>query len=117
MAQKPDQDPAQLLSDQPPKEKSPRTVAVALEAQEGAAPAKIMASGRGFIAEQILQVAFANDVKVREDADLVQILSAVDVDSDIPTEAYAAVVEILTYVYRANGHAPPEDLATFGSTS
>jgi len=62
-------------------------------------------------------VAFANDIKVREDADLVQILSAVDVDSDIPTEAYAAVVEILTYVYRANGQVPPEAPTTFGSAS
>ena len=42
----------------------------------------------------------------REDADLVQILAAVDVDSPVPTEAYAAVAEILAYLYRANGEAP-----------
>tara|TARA_R110000868_G_scaffold59946_1_gene183846 strand:- start:192 stop:545 length:354 start_codon:yes stop_codon:yes gene_type:complete len=117
MAQKRDENPAQTPSDLTLMGQSPKTVAVALEAQTGTAPAKIIASGRGFLAEQILQVAFANDVKVREDSDLVQILSAVDVDSDIPTEAYAAVVEILTYVYRANGQAPSEGIATFGSAS
>ncbi len=117
MAQEPDQKAAQTPPGLTPKGQIPKTVAVALEAQEGTAPAKIMASGRGFLAEQILQVAFANDIKVREDADLVQILSAVDVDSDIPTEAYAAVVEILTYVYRANGQVPPEAPTTFGSAS
>jgi flagellar biosynthesis protein len=91
---------------QPPKD-IPKTIAVALEEQAGLSAPKITATGRGFVAEQILAIAFANGVKVREDADLVQILSAVDVDSDIPTEAFAAVSEILAYVYRANGQTPP----------
>jgi len=81
----------------------PDTVAVALEEQAGNAAPVVTASGRGFVAEQILAIAFANGVKVRSDADLVQILSAVDVDSDIPTEAFAAGSEILAYVYKANG--------------
>lgn len=84
----------------------PKTIAVALEEQPGNAAPKVSATGRGYVAEQILEIAFANDVKVRTDADLVQILAAVDVDSDIPTEAFAAVAEILNYVYRANGKAP-----------
>ncbi len=86
----------------------PKTIAVALEEQANSATPRVTATGRGFVAEQILQIAFANGVKVREDADLVQILAAVDVDSDIPTEAFAAVSEILAYVYRANGRMPPE---------
>ncbi|TAL01295.1 MAG: hypothetical protein EPO08_10745 [Rhodospirillaceae bacterium] len=86
--------------------KTPRALAVALEEQANAAPPKITASGRGIIAEQILAIAFANGVKVREDADLAQILSAVDVDCPIPTEAFAAVAEILNYVYRANNQIP-----------
>ncbi len=64
---------------------------------------KVVAGGRGAIAEQILQIAFANDIKVREDSDLAQLLSAIDIDSEIPLEAFAAVAEILVYVYRANG--------------
>jgi len=67
------------------------------------------------VAEQILAIAFAHDIKVREDADLVQILEAVDLDSEIPLEALAAVAEILSYVYRANnrlamGEPGPTDL-------
>lgn len=69
---------------------------------------KIVATGKGHVAEQILELAFANDVKVREDADLVQVLSAIDVESEIPIEAIAAVAEILAYVYRANGTLPPD---------
>jgi flagellar biosynthesis protein len=88
-------------------EKRADTVAVALEYDPDSefAP-KIVAGGRGAIAEQILQIAFAQGVKVREDSDLAEILSTIDVDSEIPLEAFAAVAEILTYVYRANGNMP-----------
>lgn len=80
-------------------------VALSYEQESGGAP-KVTAGGRGAIAEQILQIAFANGVKVREDADLAQLLSSIDIDSEIPLEAFAAVAEILIYVYRANGGAP-----------
>jgi flagellar biosynthesis protein len=86
----------------------PKTIAVAVEEQPDGATPKVSATGRGYVAEQILEIAFARGIKVREDADLVQILAALDVDSDIPTEAFAAVAEILAYVYRANGQMPPE---------
>ena len=71
-------------------------------------PPKVVAGGRGRIAEQILEIAFANGVKVREDADLAQLLSSIDIDSDIPVEAFAAVAEILTYVYQANAGHPAQ---------
>lgn len=78
-------------------------VAVALTKEpETESLPRIVASGRGAVARQILEIAFANGVKVREDADLVEILSAIDIDSDIPLEAFAAVAEILSYIYRAN---------------
>ncbi|MCH7938050.1 MAG: EscU/YscU/HrcU family type III secretion system export apparatus switch protein, partial [Proteobacteria bacterium] len=71
-------------------------------------PPKVVAGGRGRIAEQILEIAFAHGVKVREDADLAQLLTSIDIDSEIPVEAFAAVAEILTYVYQANaGHPAP----------
>lgn len=89
---------------------SPARTAVALRYQPAdayAAP-KVVASGRGWIAEKILEVAFAHGVKVREDADLAEILAAVDLDEEIPVEAFIAVAEILRYVYAANGTQPPE---------
>lgn len=78
-------------------------VSVALkEAEDGRAP-RVLAAGRGSVAEQILALAFAEGIKVREDADLAELLAAVDIDSEIPLEAFTAVAEILSYVYRANG--------------
>lgn len=83
------------------------TVAVALayEPESDGAP-KVLASGQGGIAEQILEVARARDIHVREDADLVQLLRLVEIGSEIPVAAFAAVAEILVYMYRANGGAP-----------
>ena len=78
-------------------------VAVALKHENArdAAP-RVVATGRGAVAEQILEIAFANGVKVRQDADLVEILEAIEPDSEIPIAAFAAVAEILTYIYRLN---------------
>lgn len=85
-----------------------RVVAVALQYDPNQADApRVVASGKGNLAEQILNLAFANGVKVRTDPDLAQILAAVEVDTVIPIEAFAAVAEILAYVYRANSQAVP----------
>lgn len=92
--------PSDNLKPPPPRD---RAIAAALaESRDGKAP-RVIASGRGSVAEQILALAFANGIKVREDADLAELLSAVDLDSEIPLEAFTAVAEILSYVYKANG--------------
>lgn len=86
-------------------EEGKRLAAVALRKygiDEAAIP-KIVAAGYGKLAEQIIDIAFKNGVKVREDKDLAQALAAITVDSEIPTEALVAVAEILAYVYKANG--------------
>lgn len=80
--------------------------AVALQHDGNAIPA-ITASGRGKIAEKIVQLAFDNGVKVREDGPLAQMLAALDIDTPIPQEAFSAVAEILSYVYKANGQPDP----------
>lgn len=80
-------------------------MAVALEQnQVDGRPPRIVAGGRGRIAEQILQIAFANGVRVREDSDLAQLLTSIDINSEIPVEAFATVAEILNYVYQANAN-------------
>ncbi|MBT4354950.1 MAG: flagellar protein FhlB [Rhodospirillaceae bacterium] len=81
--------------------KRPVAFAIKDQKQHGSAPI-IVAKGHGEIAENILRLAFDNDIKVRTDEDLAEILSVVDVDCGIPLEAFAAVAEILSYVYDAN---------------
>lgn len=83
-----------------------KAVAIEYDRDGGSAP-RVTASGRGAVAEQILAIAFERGIKVREDAELVEILSLVEVDSPIPLEAFAAVAEILAYVYQANAALKP----------
>jgi flagellar biosynthesis protein len=80
------------------------SVAVALQGESGKPDSlpKIIASGRGKLAEQILELAFSKGVKVREDADLAELLATLDLDTPIPSEAIVAVAEILARVYEAN---------------
>lgn len=78
-----------------------KAVAIEYDREYDDAP-RVTASGKGAIAEQILQIAFAQGIKVREDADLVEVLSKIEIDSPIPLEAFATVAEILAYVYNAN---------------
>ena len=86
---------------QSPEKGVTKAVAIGYDRDGDTAP-QVLATGKGAIAEQILNVAFAQGIKVREDADLVEILSLIEVDSPIPVEAFAAVAEILAYVYQVN---------------
>ncbi len=97
-------------SDTPGRDTDRKTsLAVALQGGEDPESLpRVVATGRGSVAEQILQIAFQHGVKVREDADLAEILSTLEVESEIPIEALAAVAEILSYVYRANGRMAAE---------
>ena len=75
--------------------------AVALRYQPGKDTApKVTATGRGYLAEQILALAHKHNVPVREDKDLLQILSRLDLNQEIPPEVYKAVAEILAFIYR-----------------
>lgn len=66
-----------------------------------AAP-KVIARGRGAIAEKIIALARKNDIPIKSDPALVQILSKLEIDEQIPVELYKAVAEILAFVYSAN---------------
>lgn len=83
-------------------ERERKRKAVALEYDLDAQPApKIIASGKGHMAEQIIAIAEKHGIHVHKDENLVEILGALDIDSFIPLEAYVAVAEILNFIYKA----------------
>ncbi len=98
-----------------PQQRVKPAIAVALnyKNQQGVADPRraprVTASGKGAVAEQILEIAFARGIPVREDPDLAEILATVDVDSEIPVDALSAVAEILSYLYRANAKPAPDN--------
>jgi flagellar biosynthesis protein len=78
-----------------------RAVALRYDANSDGAP-KVVAKGRGRTAEQILELARKNAVPVRQDANLVQVLSRLNLDQEIPPEVYRAVAAILAFLHRVN---------------
>lgn len=81
----------------------PRKSAVALgfDSTSDAAP-RVAAKGSGKLAEQILQLAREHDIPIRQDRDLIQVLSRLDLDEEIPPQLYRAVAEILAFIYLAS---------------
>lgn len=90
--------------DETPVDRNKLAVALAYSREAGEVPT-VAAKGKGYIAEQIIELARRHNIEVREDTDLAMLLSKLDIDMPIPIEAYAAVAEILAYVYRANDKA------------
>jgi len=68
---------------------------------EDTAP-RLVAKGRGELAEKIIEIAKANGVPVREDKQLVELLSSLELYQEIPQELYKAVAEILAFIYALN---------------
>ena len=76
-----------------------RAVALKYDETQGPAPV-IVASGLGYMAEKMVEVANQMDVPVYEDTSLATVLSQLELGAQIPEEVYRAVVEI--YIYFLN---------------
>ena len=72
--------------------------AVALSYEAGDAAPKILASGKGYVAEQIIVEAKKADVPFYQDNDLAETLSKLNIGDAIPPELYEVVAEILVFV-------------------
>ena len=110
-------DPDERLKPLNTKEIPKRQTAVSLKESENKKNAPtVTAAGRGEMARKILALAHENGINVREDSALAEMLAEIELDSPIPSEAFMAVAEILSYVYRANGQPDPFDAALNSDT-
>jgi flagellar biosynthesis protein len=89
-------------------EKIPKAVALRYDKDKDAAP-RVIAKGRGDIAKKIIEIADARNLPRYEDKNLIQILEALELETEIPPELYRAVAEVLAFVYRLNGRTRIED--------
>lgn len=90
------------MSDSTPEEVQ-RKKAVALRYDtDGEGAPKIVAKGSGYLAEQILEIAKEHDIHIHQDPDMLNILAALDIQTEIPENLYKAVAEILAFVYQLN---------------
>lgn len=92
-----------------------RGEAVALTYAAGDAAPRVVAKGRGLIAQEIIDRAKEAGVYVHESPELVALLMQVDLDERIPPQLYLAVAELLAWLYRIeqgdmSATPPPEPL-------
>jgi Uncharacterized homolog of the cytoplasmic domain of flagellar protein FhlB len=95
----------------PTKDKLKSAVALAYS-QTDAAP-RVVAKGRGLMAEQIISQAKDHGVYVHESPELVSLLMQIDLDQRIPPQLYVAVAELLAWLYRLEKGIPHGDPPIF----
>ena len=81
--------------------KHEKAVALRYNREEDRAP-RVVAKGEGAIAQKIREIAESNGIPLRRDDALVELLAQIEIDREIPPELYAAVAELLSWIYRAN---------------
>ncbi|MGG3913158.1 EscU/YscU/HrcU family type III secretion system export apparatus switch protein [Bacillus sp. es.034] len=74
-------------------------IALGYDQKDGSAP-KVVAKGKGMIAENILSKADEHGVPVQEDKSLLSLLGNLDIGESIPEELYGAVAEVFAFIYR-----------------
>ena len=75
-----------------------KAAALKYDAQVSSAPV-VKAKGLGTTAEKIIQIARENNIPIKEDPDLVEMLVQLDLEQEIPPDLYKIVAEILAFVY------------------
>ena len=81
---------------------SKQAVAIIYDEQRAGSAPKVLASGKGFLAEKIIATAEEAGVYIHEDPNLLELLAEVPVGDEIPVELYQTVAEVLAFVYQVN---------------
>ncbi len=91
MKQKPRKNSAVSLKYRPESDRAPR----------------LTAKGKGKIADRIIKIAKEHDIYIHEDPDMVEVLSQLDINDEIPPDLYVVVAELLAFLYSLNKNTPP----------
>lgn len=75
-----------------------KAVALKYDKDKDGAP-KVVAKGKGLIAERIIKIAEENELPIKKDEDLVELLSKIEIDKEIPDNLYKAVAEVFSFIY------------------
>lgn len=81
--------------------------AVALSYDGHTAP-KVVATGEGVIAEEIIAIAKANGVFIHQDPHLAQFLQLLELGEEIPKELYLLIAELIAFIYMLDGKFPEQ---------
>ncbi len=105
-------DPFSPVVQIPPQPKGrQQAVALGYDPQQDVAP-RVLASGQGVIAEQIIALARGSGIPIYEDDALAAVLAKVQLDTAIPPELYALVAEVFVYVMRVSNAVASSSVAS-----
>lgn len=79
--------------------KPQKAVALKYDREKSGAP-KVVASGKGEVANNIIKLAQEHDIFIKKDADLVELLSKIEINKEIPPMLYKAVAEVFSFIYK-----------------
>lgn len=68
---------------------------------------RVVASGKGATADNIIKIAELHNLPIRKDEDLVELLSKVEIDREIPEKLYVAVAEVFRFIYAVTSQKHP----------
>ncbi len=78
-----------------------KAVAILYDESKSAAP-KVIASGKGVVAQKIIEAAREAGIHIQEDPNLIELLAKIPIGEEIPVELYQTVAEVLAFVYQIN---------------
>lgn len=82
-----------------------KAVALRYDTEKENAP-RVIASGKGASAENIIKIAELHNLPIKKDEDLVELLSKVEIDKEIPEKLYIAVAEVFKFLYNVTRESP-----------
>ena len=84
-----------------PTRKKIKAAALRYDTDKESAP-RLVAKGEGKTAENIIKIAELNDLPIKKDEDLIELLSNVELDKEVPDALYKAVAEVFSFVYKVS---------------
>ena len=90
--------PGGLTNDE---KKQDKAIALKYQRDRDNAP-RVLASGRGNTAQKIIDIAREHGIYIHDDPDIVEVLSQLDLNDEIPTELYVVISELLAFIYALN---------------
>jgi len=85
-------------------DKQHKAVALKYQPESDRAP-RVIAKGQGKVAEKIIEIARQHNIHIHNDPDLIEVLSRLDLNAEIPPELYVVVAELLAFIYSLNSNS------------
>ena len=76
-----------------------KAAALRYDTDKESAP-RVVAKGEGKSAENIIKIAELHNLPIKKDEDLIELLSKVELDKEVPEELYKAVAEVFSFIYK-----------------